>query len=66
MAESYQNQYHIVTRKDLDSDLKFFLRMDELNEAASKLKGNAFKLYVYLAKNSNNYDFWFSSKDFMN
>lgn len=36
---------------------------DILEKAAKELSGNAFKLYIYLLSNNNNYSFGFSPKD---
>lgn len=40
--------------------------LSAIDQASKRLQSFAgFKLYVYLAKNQNNYEFAFSSKDFM-
>lgn len=41
--------------------------LEALDEASGRLlSAGGFKLYIYLAKNQNNYKFALSSKDFMN
>lgn len=43
----------------------FKIGHSQLNRAASDLEANAFKLYIYLADNSNNYKLELSSKHFI-
>jgi hypothetical protein len=43
----------------------FKIGHDQLNKAAHDLKPNAFKLYIYLADNKDNYKLELSSKHFL-
>lgn len=64
---SVPNQRIIYIQRDSDSVKKDFFKIGhkQLNKAAGDLKGNAFKLYIYLANNRDNYRLELSSKDFI-
>ena len=43
--------------------LSAIINMDSMNQALGELSGNAFKLYMYMAKNCDKYTSALSSKD---
>ena len=47
-------------------ELSAIVNMNSMNQALGELSGNAFKLYMYMAKNCNDYTFALSSKDATN
>lgn len=62
----YPNQkYYIINKKIKEGDVFFMLKWEELYSAARELSPSALKLYMYLAKNKDGYEFFFSSKDFI-
>ena len=62
---SYPNQklYHIK-KKIEDGDIFIMLGWEDYIAAAKELSPSALNLYMYLAKNQDNYELWFSSKDY--
>lgn len=58
------NQKNVKVNK-VETKGKIFAQMEmsALEEAARNLKAGAFKLWVYFAKNQNNYEFGLSSSD---
>lgn len=62
---SYPNQklYHI-RKKIEEGDIFIMLKWEDYTAAARDLSPSALKLYMYLAKNQDNYELWFSSKDY--
>jgi hypothetical protein len=64
---SVPNQ-RIIFIKRISSDVRkdyFKIGHKQLNKVANDLSGNAFKLYIYLANNKDNYILELSSKDFI-
>lgn len=61
------NQRIIYIKRDSDNAKKNFFKIGhkQLEKAANDLKGNAFKLYIYLANNKNNYKLELSSKHYI-
>lgn len=65
---SVPNQRKITVKKMFcDKNNKYTVnRLEALDKAANLLQSKAgFKLYMYLAKNQNDYKFYLSSSDFM-
>lgn len=63
---SYPNQRIIyITRSSLNSKKYFKIGAEQLKKAACDLGGNAFKFYIYLCGNKDNYRLELSSKDFI-
>lgn len=65
IMETYANQRVIVVNKE-DCDKKNLyatINLEAMDKAAIDLSGNAFKLWIYFAKNQNNYKFALSSKE---
>lgn len=62
---SYPNQklYHIK-KKIKDGDIFLMLKWEDYTAAAKNLTPSALNLYMYLAKNQDDYKLWFSSKDY--
>lgn len=62
---SYPNQklYHIRKRIE-EGDIFIMLKWEDYTAAARELSPSALNLYMYLAKNQDNYEFYFSSKDY--
>ena len=55
-----------IQRSSVNQKKKFFkIGHRQLNKAANDLKANAFKLYIYLANNKDQYKLELSSKDFI-
>lgn len=62
---SYPNQkLFIINKKIEEGDIFIMLRWNDFCMAAEELSPSALKLYMYLAKNKDGYEFYFSSKDF--
>lgn len=62
---SYPNQKsYIISKKIEEGDIFIMLKWDDYCAAAGELSPSALKLYMYLAKNKDGYEFYFSSKDF--
>jgi hypothetical protein len=63
--ESYANQkrYHIE-KQIKDGDIFIMVKWEDYTAAANELSPSALKLYMYLAKNQDGYQFWFSPKDY--
>lgn len=61
------NQRIIYIKRDTDNAKKNYFKIGHtpLDKAAKDLKGNAFKLYIYLANNKNNYKLELSSKHYI-
>lgn len=65
---SVPNQ-RIILIKRVSAEVRkeyFKIGHNQLNKVANDLKGNAFKLYIYLANNQNNFILELSSRDFIN
>lgn len=62
---SYPNQklYHIRKRIE-EGDIFIMLKWEDYTAAARELSPSALNLFMYLAKNQDNYEFYFSSKDY--
>lgn len=62
---SFPNQklYHIK-KKIKEGDIFIMLKWEDYIAAARELSPSALKLYMYLAKNQDNYELWFCSKDY--
>lgn len=62
---SYPNQkkYHI-NKKIKEGDIFIMLKWEDYTAAARELSPSALNLFMYLAKNQDKYEFWFSSKDY--
>ena len=55
-----------IQRMSADAKREFFkIGHQQLNKAVGDLSGNAFKLYIYLADNKDNYKLELSSKHFI-
>ena len=66
--DKYPNQRNItVNKQDCNkSNLYTINNLSAIDQAAGRLISKAgFKLYIYIAKNQNKYNFNLSSKDFM-
>ena len=66
--DKYPNQRNItVNKQDCNkSNLYTMNNLSAIDQAAGRLISKAgFKLYIYIAKNQNKYNFNLSSKDFM-
>lgn len=62
---SFPNQkLYIVNKKIEDGDIFIMLKWDEYCKAARELSPSALNLYMYLTKNKDGYEFYFSSKDY--
>lgn len=62
---SYPNQkLYTIHKKIEEGDIFIMLRWEEYCAAAKELSPSALNLYMYLAKNKNGYEFFFSSKDY--
>lgn len=61
---SYPNQQKVYVHKR-KWDKYMMIGLDEIRIAACNLTGGGLKLYLYLAENVDNYDFWLSPKDFI-
>lgn len=62
---SYPNQkLYIVNKKIEEGDVFIMLKWEEYCAAARELSPSALNLYMYLAKNKDGYEFFFSSKDY--
>lgn len=64
---SYPNQclYH-VNKRIKDGDIFIMLKWDEYTSAAKELSPSALNLFMYLAKNQDQYELFLSSKDYCN
>lgn len=62
---SYPNQkiYHIKKRIQ-EGDIFLMVKWTDYTAAARELSPSALNLYMYLAKNQDNYELYFSSKDY--
>lgn len=62
---SYPNQklYHIK-KKIEEGDIFIMLKWEDYTSAARELSPSALNLYMYLAKNQDDYNFYFSSADY--
>lgn len=62
---SYPNQkkYHI-NKKIKEGDIFIMLKWEDYTAAARELSPSALNLFMYLAKNQDKYELWFSSKDY--
>ena len=70
MIETVENQRVITTNKEkcsgnVPAEYYTPINLIALREAMSKLGGSAFKMWVYLGKNQNNYTFALSKVDAM-
>lgn len=54
-----------IIQKVLDNNF-IMLKWEDYTAAARELSPSALNLYMYLAKNQDNYELWFSSKDYCN
>lgn len=64
---SYPNQkLYIINKKIEEGDIFVMLKWEEYCMAARELSPSALNLYMYLAKNTDGYEFFFSSKDYCN
>ena len=65
MTQSYANQkrYHIQKKIEKE-DVFIMLPWKDYTAASNELTPAAMKLFMYLAKNQDGYEFWFSSKDY--
>lgn len=62
---SYPNQkLYIINKKIEEGDLFIMLKWEDYCQAARELSPSALNLYMYLAKNKDGYEFFFSSKDY--
>ena len=62
---SFPNQkLYIINKKIQEGDIFIMLKWEDFCRAADELSPSALKLYMYLAKNKDGYEFYFSSKDF--
>lgn len=62
---SYPNQkLYFINKKIKEGDVFIMLRWEEYCAAARELSPSALNLYMYLAKNKDGYEFFFSSKDY--
>ena len=62
---SFPNQkLYIINKKIEEGDIFIMLKWEDFCHAADELSPSALKLYMYLAKNKDGYEFYFSSKDF--
>ena len=62
---SYPNQkLYIVNKKIEEGDIFIMLKWEDYCAAARELSPSALNLYMYLAKNKDGYEFFFSSKDY--
>ena len=62
---SFPNQkLYIINKKIEEGDIFIMLKWEDFCRAADELSPSALKLYMYLAKNKDGYEFYFSSKDF--
>lgn len=62
---SYPNQkLYTIHKKIEEGDIFIMLRWEEYCAAAKELSPSALNLYMYLAKNKDGYEFFFSSKDY--
>lgn len=62
---SYPNQkLYTINKKIEEGDIFIMLKWDEYCAAAKELSPSALNLYMYLAKNKDGYEFFFSSKDY--
>lgn len=60
-----QNYYHVSKTISNDKgDVYFMVRWADVLKASKELTANGMKLYLYLAKNQDGYNFYFSSADF--
>lgn len=66
--ETVENQKIIIVKKDKIAGAGQYttINYDALDNAALKLKDNSFKLWLYIAKNANNYQFALSRVAFCN
>lgn len=63
-AQPYENQHILIIQKvGTSGRLTAYIDIDALNLAGT-LPANAFKLWVYLDKNANNYEFALSCVDY--
>lgn len=62
---SYANQkfYHIKKQYE-EGDIFLMLKWEDCVNAGKELSGTAFNLYLYLAKNNDGYNFYFSPAHF--
>ena len=58
----YPNQSSVVILKREDSDVFAQLDMGALQKAMAELDGTAFKIWIYLARNKNRFEFALSPK----
>lgn len=70
MIETVQNQRVVTTKKEKcsgNSEAEYYtpINLIALKEAMNNLGGSAFKMWVYLGKNQNNYTFALSKVDAM-
>lgn len=64
MPKRVTNQKLIkVNKKPTKNAIHAQINMEALEASAQRLQAGAFKLWVYMAKNQNNYEFALSSKD---
>lgn len=63
MSYANQKKYHI-DKKVEEGDIFIMVRWDEYIEASKILTPSGLKLFMYLAKNQDGYEFYFSSKNY--
>lgn len=67
MAISFSNQkLYQITKKIEEGDVFLMLSWNDCVKAGRELSGAAFNLYLYLAKNQDDYQFYFSPEHFRN
>lgn len=64
MSFPNQKMYHIKKKVE-EGDIFLMLKWEDCVKAGRELKGAAFNLYLYLAKNKDGYNLHFSTEDFM-
>ena len=68
-GERYPNQSHVIVVKDEkcpEGEKYAFIIQSQAEKAIKKLTPSGFALWFYIVKNSNEFDFYLSSKDFCN
>ena len=63
---TYPNQFEMKIIKKREEEVFLMIDWKDITTAGNVLSASAFKLFLYLSKNKDGYNFYFSPKDFIN
>lgn len=64
--KAYLNQLEVEIIKVREEEIPFEVDWKDITTAGNILTASAFKLFLYLSKNKDGYNFYLSPKDFIN